>query len=71
MHGACNGNLTAVCLGLIEEASLQVRALSLCFLREMLGIVQNLGLTDAERKDVSAIIDTLQRYVDGYLNETV
>ena len=48
-----------------------MEALSLCFPRETIGIVQNLGLTDAERKDVSAIIDMLQRYVDGYLNETV
>ena len=54
-----------------EEASRQVEALSLCFLRETLGIVQNFGLIDAERKDVSTIIDTLQRYVNGYLNETV
>ena len=44
-----------------EEALRQVEALGLCFLRETLGIVQILGLTDAERKDLSAIIDTLQR----------
>ena len=55
----------------VEEASRQVEAPSLCFSRETLGIVQNLGLTDTERKDVSAIIDALQRYVDSYLNETV
>ena len=42
------------------------------FEKETLGIVQNLGPTDAEkRKDISAIIDALQRHVDGYLNEMV
>ena len=54
-----------------EEASKQVEALSLCFSRETLAIVQNLGLTNDERKDVTAIIEALQRYVDGHLNETV
>ena len=54
-----------------EGASKQVEALSLCFLREALAIVQNLGLTNYERKDVTAIIEALQSYVDGHLNETV
>ena len=34
-----------------------MEALSLCFLRERLGIVQNLGLADTERKDVSTLIN--------------
>ena len=38
-----------------EVASKQVEALSLCFSRETLAIVQNLGLTEAEKKDVAAI----------------
>ena len=33
--------------------------------------MQNLGLADTERKDVSTLIDVLQRYVDGYIHETV
>ena len=54
-----------------EEASKQVEALSLCFLRETLSIVQNLGLTDEERKNMTVIIKALQSYVDGHLNKTV
>ena len=38
---------------------------------ETLSIVQHLGLTTAEKKDVAKIIEALQRYVDGHLNETV
>ena len=54
-----------------QDPSRQVEALTLCFSRETLAVVQNLGLTDGQRKDVEAIIEALQRYVDGHLNETV
>ena len=54
-----------------EEALKQVKALSLCFSRVTLSIVQNLGLTNEERKNVTVIIEALQSYVDGHLNETV
>ena len=54
-----------------KEALKQVKALSLCFWGETLSIVQNLGLTNEERKNVTVIIEALQRYVDGHLNETV
>jgi len=54
-----------------QEASKQVEALSLCFSRETLSIVQNLGLTTEQRNNVMQIIEALQRYVDGHLNETV
>ena len=54
-----------------EVASKQVEALSLCFSRETLAIIQNLGLTEAEKKYVAAIIEALQQHVDGQLNETV
>ena len=53
-----------------EDGSKQVEALSLC-LRETVAVIQNLGLTKEERKDVPAINETLQRYVDDHLNETV
>ena len=43
----------------------------LCFSRETLAIVQNLGLTDAQLKDTPTIIDAIQHYVDGHINETV
>ena len=55
----------------VQEASKKVEALSLCFSRETLSIVQNLGLTTEQRNDVTQTIEALQRYVDGHLNETV
>ena len=57
-----------------EGATKKVEVLSLCFSRETLAIVQNLGLTGNERKDMTAIIEAdeaLQSYVDGHLNKTV
>ena len=54
-----------------QEASKKVEALSLCFSREKLSIVQNLGLTTEQRNDVSQIIEAPQCYVDGHLNKTV
>ena len=45
--------------------------MSLCFSRETLAIVQNLGLNDAARGDAAQVIQALQRYVDGHVNETV
>ena len=58
--------------GLAEQAAeKQVEAFNLCLSRETLAIVQNLGLTNAEKKDIAAIIQALQRYVDGQMNETV
>ena len=54
-----------------EDAQKQVKALTLCFSRETLAIVQNLGLTERQKKDPTAIIDAMQRYVDGHVNETV
>ena len=72
LHGAFSENPIAVYQGLAnEEALKQVEALSLCFLRETLSIIQNLGLTDEERKNMTVIIEALQSYVDGHLNETV
>ena len=54
-----------------EDAQKQVQALTLCFSREKLSIVQNLGLTEAESKRVDFIIRAIKRYVDGHVNETV
>ena len=45
--------------------------MALCFSRETLAVVQNLGLTTEARNDVSQVIQVLQRYVDGHINETV
>ena len=58
--------------GLLEEdAAKQVKALILCLPRETLTIVHNLGLNKADMKRPPAIIDALQRYVDGHINESV
>ena len=54
-----------------EEASKQVQALTLCFSHDTLTIVQNLGLSEEERKCVKSIIDAIQCYIEGHINESV
>ena len=54
-----------------EPAAKQVQALHLCFSRETLNIVENLGLTTAERKDQAQIIAALKRHINGRINETI
>ena len=54
-----------------EDAQKQVQALTLCFSRETLSIVQNLGLTEEENRSVESIIRAIKRYVEGHVNETV
>ena len=54
-----------------EDAAKQAKALMLCFSREMLAIVQNLGLTGAQLKNMQTITEAIQHYVDGHINETV
>ena len=54
-----------------ESASKQVQALQLCFSRETIHVVENLGLTNAEKKDQAQIIAALKRHVDGRVNETI
>ena len=54
-----------------ESAARQVQALQLCFSRETLNIVDNLGLTNAQKKDQAQIIAALKLYVDGQINETI
>ena len=58
--------------GLVNQpAAKQMQALSLCFFRVTLAIVQNLGLNDEALDDAAQVIQALQRYVDGHVNETV
>ena len=45
----------------------QVQALTLCFTRETLTIVENLGLSETQRGSVEAILTALQRYVEGQI----
>ena len=53
------------------DAAIKVHALQFCMSRETLTIVDNLGLTKAERADEAQIIAGLKRYVRGRINETV
>ena len=58
--------------GLSEEpAATKVQALTLCFSRETLTVVDNLGITTEERNDSSAIIAALKRHVEGHINESM
>ena len=54
-----------------EAAAKQVQALTLCFSRETLTIVHNLGLTTEERASAASIIDAIKNYVVGHINESV
>ena len=54
-----------------ESPEKQVQALTLCFSRETLTIVNNLGLTTEEFKSVASIISTIKKYVAGHINESV
>ena len=49
----------------------QVQALTLCLSRETVTIVNNLGLTDTQRGNVKTIIEAIQTYVEGQINESV
>lgn len=54
-----------------KPATKQVQALQLCFSRETLNIVENLGLTNAQKKDQAQIIAALKQHVEGRVNETI
>ena len=54
-----------------ESPAKQVQALQLCFSRETLKIVDNLGLTNAQKKDQAQTIAALKSYVDGQVNESI
>ena len=58
--------------GLVEEeAAKQVQALTLCFSRDTLAILQNLGLTEEHNGNAQSIITAIQHYVNGLINESV
>ena len=54
-----------------QDAIKQVQALTLCFTRETVTVVENLGLNDDQKKDVKAIVEAIQRHVEGHVNESV
>ena len=49
----------------------QVQALTLCFSRETVTIVENLGLSDDQRGNVTHIVKAISQYVEGQINESV
>ena len=53
------------------DATKQVQVLTLCLSRETVSVVHNLGLSEAQMRDVAEIIEAMRRYVNGHLNETV
>ncbi len=69
MHGTSNG--WSLVFNSTEAALKQVQALQLCFSRETLNIVDNLGLTAAQKADQAQIIAALKVYVDGQVNESI
>ena len=54
-----------------EDAAKQAKALTLCLSRETLAIVHNLGLSEEQMKQPDAVIQAMQEYIDGHVNETV
>ena len=54
-----------------ESAAKQIQALTLCFSRDTLSIVQNLGLTEEQKGSMDETIHAIKRYIDGHINETV
>lgn len=49
----------------------QVQALTLCFSRKIITIIDNLGLTAAQCGKVKGIIAAIERYIQGQCNETI
>ena len=54
-----------------QDNTKQVQALTLCFSRETVAIVDNLGLAVKQRGSPDEIVTAIQRYVEGQINETV
>ena len=55
-----------------EDMAKQVKALKLCLSRETLQHhIQFGAISEAQMKKLSAIIDALQKYVDGHVNEAM
>ena len=54
-----------------SDAAIQVHALQFCMSRETLTIIENRGLTDAQKADQAQIIAALKQHVQGRINVTV
>ena len=49
----------------------QAKQVTLCFSRETLTIVNNLGLTKDQKGNAKSLVQAIQRYVEGHINESV
>ena len=54
-----------------ESAATQVQALTLCFSRETLTVLNNLGLSEEDRNNAEAVIAAIKHHVDGHINESM
>ena len=54
-----------------EDATKQVKALTLCLSRETLAIIHNLGLSKEQMKRADSVIQAMQEYIDCHVNEIV
>ena len=54
-----------------EQAITQANVLRLCFSRDTLSTVNNLGLSDGQKNDPVAIVQALRTHVEGQINITV
>ena len=49
----------------------KIQALNLCFSCEMFTIIDNLGLTTEQKKDIDASICAVKNHIDGHRNESM
>ena len=68
-HGKHSGGLTAACLGYCRSRG-STESIDTVLSRDTLTIVHNLGLSKAQMKDTTAIIEAMQTYVNSHINET-
>jgi hypothetical protein len=54
-----------------QPVATQVQALTLCFSRDTITVVGNLGLTPEQRAIAGKIVQAIKSYVEGQVNESV
>ena len=54
-----------------EQDATKVHVLTRAFSRATITVVENLGLTDAQKADITQTVEALQNHVDGQVNEMV
>jgi len=71
LHEKLSGNPTCVFRDSPKNLLKKGQALTLCFSHETLSIVQNLGLSNMDKQDITAIITAIKKYINGHINESV